>query len=151
MKQRILWQNYEDYINTNINICKLMMTGQMIKSRPEDLSEDEMVEDSYSSYEEDDDEEDNEDGDIMLMKFPITPELLNSIKLASNFECWVGHTNFNITPSIKKKLNDTEGVELIKVMTRYRFLLGIGKGFQFPEVRKNIREILHLEKEKVDE
>ena len=38
----------------------------------------------------------------------------------------------------KDKLNIIPGVEVLKILSRYRFFVGIGKLFDFTEVRKNI-------------
>ena len=71
---------------------------------------------------------------------PISKELMDDMAMLSNFDCWIGHANFDITKEIKSKLNKTEGVELLKVLSRYRFFVGIGKMFDFKEVRKNIEK-----------
>ena len=52
------------------------------------------------------------------------------------------YTNFNITEDVKEELNKTEGVEVLKIVSRYRFFVGIGKMFNFKEVRKDIEENL---------
>ena len=71
---------------------------------------------------------------------PIDDKMVENINLVANFDCWMGHTNFNITEKIKKKLNSAEGVEVLKVCSRYRFFVGIGKMFDFKEVRRNIED-----------
>ena len=48
----------------------------------------------------------------------------------------LAHANFDITKEIKSRLNKTEGVELLKVLSRYRFFVGVGKMFDFKQVRK---------------
>ena len=60
--------------------------------------------------------------------------------MLNNFECWMGHTNFDITPEIKNKLDTIKGVELLKICSRYRFFIGIGKMFEFSDVRKEIED-----------
>ena len=69
-------------------------------------------------------------------------ELANDITLVSNFDCWLGHTNFNLTHEIKTILNTIDGVEVLKICSRYRFFIGVGKMFDFSEVRKNIEKEL---------
>jgi hypothetical protein len=56
------------------------------------------------------------------------------------FDCWMGHTNFDITPKIKEQLNKIQGVEVLKICSRYRFFIGVGKMFSFTDVRKNIEK-----------
>ena len=48
--------------------------------------------------------------------------------------------NIDITEDIFEKLDEVCGVELFKVITRYRFMVGIGKAFTFTEVRNNIEK-----------
>ena len=73
---------------------------------------------------------------------PIDDKMVENINLVTNFDCWMGHTNFNITESVKETLNKTEGVEALKICSRYRFFVGIGKMFDFKEVRRNIENKL---------
>ena len=48
--------------------------------------------------------------------------------------------NFDITKSTEESIENTEGVELLNIMTRYRFFLGVGKMFDFSSVRRLIEE-----------
>ena len=72
----------------------------------------------------------------------ITESLANEISLATNFDCWIGHTNFNLTEQLKDQLDNIEGVEMLKIYSRYRFLVGVGRMFDFSEVRKNIEKLI---------
>ena len=47
------------------------------------------------------------------------------------FDCWIGHTNFEITYPIQDSIEKIEGVEMLVILSRYRFLIGIGKLFSF--------------------
>jgi len=58
------------------------------------------------------------------------------------FQFWMGHTNFDITPQIKDTLNRTPGVEVLHILTRYRFILGAGQAFDFGQVRVEIEREL---------
>jgi hypothetical protein len=101
--------------------------------------------------EEDDDVEEDDDDYLDLEKdvsknfapfLPITNQIIEDISMLSTFDCWIGYTNFDITPTIKNTLDTIEGVEILKVLSRYRFFVGIGKLFDFKEVRKNIEDNL---------
>ena len=46
---------------------------------------------------------------------------------------------YQLIPVTKKML---EGIELLKVFSRYRFLVGVGKMFEFSDVRKTIEDTL---------
>jgi hypothetical protein len=103
--------------------------------------------------EEDDDEEDDEDTyidesdddknlKIISPLLPITNQLIDDITMLSTFDCWIGHTNFDVTPTIKNILNKVPGVEVLKICSRYRFFIGIGKMFDFKDVRQYIEDSL---------
>jgi hypothetical protein len=48
------------------------------------------------------------------------------------FECWVGHTNFKLTRKDFDILNnDINGIGCLKVLSPYRFFIGIEKMFSF--------------------
>lgn len=54
------------------------------------------------------------------------------------FNFWLGHTNFTITNSIKAVIENTNGVEILDIFTRYRFRIAIGKCFDDAEVMNSI-------------
>jgi hypothetical protein len=63
----------------------------------------------------------------------------------SLFNFWVGHTNFNLSKKIVKIIEESEGVEILDVFTRYRFRIGIGKCFSDSETMKTINDKLYKE------
>lgn len=133
MKKTIGWQKYEDHLDKQIsspflqNLMTKLMTSRIVdeNSDDEDGDEDNVLDESHQS--------------VMM---PISPQLINDIQVISTFDCWIGHTNFNLTNAIKDKLNKVDGVELLKIYSRYRFLIGVGHMFNFKEVRKNIEKTL---------
>jgi len=59
------------------------------------------------------------------------------------FECWIGHTNFRLTKSDFNILNSKiDGIGCLKVLSPYRFFIGIEKMFTFPAVRIQIQKDL---------
>ena len=48
-----------------------------------------------------------------------------------------------MTPSLKKDFEEVEGVEVLKVCSRYRFFVGVAQMFDFKDVRKLIEEIIN--------
>ena len=72
---------------------------------------------------------------IML---PISEKLLEDMTMLSNFDCWMAYTNFDITKDMKSILNGIEGIEVMRVCSRYRFFIGVGKMFDFKDVRSDI-------------
>ena len=116
----------------------------------EDVIEQEIVEDFYENHENDEYEEGVEDALAFLGKIPslvTTPmgmyQLHDKMSIMNQFDCWMGYTNFDITKSVQDSLERVEGVELLNVMSRYRFFLGVGKMFKFSNVRKLIEESVH--------
>ena len=59
------------------------------------------------------------------------------------FECWVGHTNFKLTIKDFDILNnEINGIGCLKVLSPYRFFIGIEKMFSFAAVRIQIQKDL---------
>lgn len=58
------------------------------------------------------------------------------------FECWVGHTNFPITQREFLILDEIEGLGVLRVLTKYRFVIGVEKSFSFKDVRRDIQDAL---------
>ena len=111
----------------------------------EDVIEQEIVEDFYEKHDESEDEDGVEDALTFLEKIPSlvsTPmgmyQLHDKMNVMNQFDCWMGYTNFDITESVKRTIEDIKGVELLSIMTRYRFFLGVGKLFKFSSVRRLI-------------
>tara|TARA_Y100000361_G_C11151918_1_gene341640 strand:+ start:1169 stop:1597 length:429 start_codon:yes stop_codon:yes gene_type:complete len=137
-KNKIGWQKYEDLLEQQINSPLIDMVAQAILKpmsanvEAEYLNEYEVEqEEAYQQH------ESTEMGSV----FAGMPEdLSNEIQMISNFDCWLGHTNFNITKSVKERLENVRGVEVLKICSRYRFFIGIGRMFDFSEVRKEIEE-----------
>lgn len=140
MKNKIAWQKYEDYIEKQLTSPVLSNILQNIASL------------QNLSNEEDDDEEDDEDylsvadggeeNKILSPILPITNQVIEDVSMLAIFDCWVGHTNFDLTVNVKNILDKVPGVEVLKILTRYRFFIGVGKLFDFKEVRKEIEDTL---------
>jgi hypothetical protein len=59
------------------------------------------------------------------------------------FDCWVGHTNFPICENEYYILdNKIDGLGCFKVLSKYRFFIGIEKMFSFTSVRCQIQKEL---------
>ena len=69
----------------------------------------------------------------------ILDDALNPYK---QFEFWVGHTNFDITRSVADTIMACPGVEVFELLSRYRFIIGIGQLFAFQDVRANLQQQL---------
>ena len=124
MSRKIGWQKYGDVIQSE-------MYSPMASILFDDLA---------SEVDSDEYEEEQEIQDQEALFLP--KNFYETISLMSRFDCWIGHTNFNITNSIKNKLNEVDGIEVLNVMSRYRFFIGIGKMFKFSDIRKNIEKTI---------
>lgn len=128
-KFKIGWQKYEDVIEKQLSSP---MLTTIMKQFAEQNSNIEDLED----IDEDEDEEYIVGNSMPIM--PISQQLIEELAVLSSFDCWMAHTNFDITPKIKEQLNKVAGVEVLKVCSRYRFFVGIGNMFNFSDVRKDI-------------
>jgi len=135
--KKIGWQKYEALLEEQMSSTFIV---DLLKSSVDTMTESEDSEEV--PYQDESDDSDS----IMI---PMSSKLIEDAMMITNFDCWLGHTNFDITPDIKKILDRTQGVELLRVMSRYRFFIGVGKMFEFAEVRKNIEE--QLTQENTDE
>jgi hypothetical protein len=54
------------------------------------------------------------------------------------FNFWVGHTNFSISKAIVSIIENSDGVEILDIFTRYRFRIAIGKCFNDSSTMTNI-------------
>jgi hypothetical protein len=127
-KRQIGWQKYEDVIKDQINAPILKEIIQEIKQNSAVPIEDD-IEDEYEL----------EGGEIVQSVMVSLPEsVISEAALTTAFDCWIGHANFNITEDIKDTVDEVEGVEMLKIYSRYRFFVGIGKMFDFKQVRKDI-------------
>lgn len=133
-KMQIGWQKYEDIIESQLDspLLEMIVKKSMGSEIPmEDLDEEELeqLEDIFTQPE----------ANLMV---PVDDQLMEKVSMAQNFDCWMGHTNFNITGEIKDKIEKSEGVEVLKICSRYRFFLGVGRMFDFTDVRNNIETLL---------
>jgi|TARA_R110000744_G_scaffold167267_1_gene284656 hypothetical protein len=143
--KKIGWQKYEDLVETQLSSPVFQ---QIVKGVTNNLQ--------TSSYEEGEEsseyyaQDENSDEELLaglLFPVPVTDDLANELTLMSSFDCWIGHTNFNITPAVKKTLDEVNGVEVLKICSRYRFFIGIGKMFSFKNVREEIENSIGDEHE----
>jgi hypothetical protein len=113
-----------------------------------DLLEQEMIDDVIEASDESEMDLVEEALDLMskIPKLVTTPagvfQLHDKMNILSQFDCWMGYTNFNITQGVQDKIETAEGVELLIIISRYRFFLGVGKLFNFKNVRSEIEKVL---------
>lgn len=60
------------------------------------------------------------------------------------FDCWFCHTNFDLTEADKNDLDMVDGIEVLRIVSRYRFFIGIGKMFSLTDVRPQVELALNV-------
>jgi hypothetical protein len=58
--------------------------------------------------------------------------------LADVYNFWIGHTNFLVTHFVLNEIEKTAGVEIVDVLTPFRFRIAVGKMFDWEEVRADL-------------
>ena len=129
-KNKIIWEKWVDpFFSENI-------------TDNEDHNDTEEDFPSYDEYSEKQEAEDIDESVLLLYSdMGVIPynEKMPSGKI---FNFWIGHTNFDITHSIKEKIEQVDGIEILDVFTRYRFRIAIAKSFRDREVMNNISKAL---------
>ena len=134
MSKKIGWESYEQMLKKQMSspIASNLMLNSL--DEMEDLSEDvENTQLDIGMLTESDPE---------ILAIPVPESFYAQLQLLTNYQSWIGHTNFNITPTVKDQIEKIEGVEILEVMSRYRFFVGVGKMFEFSDVRKKIEHKL---------
>ena len=134
-KKRIGWQKYEDVLESQLTSP---LIGHLLSSMISKVDiDEEQTTDIYK-------QEDYEEEQIAITNpfLSLSEDLLSDISMITNYDCWVGHANFDITPTIKDTLDRVDGVEILKICSRYRFFIGVGKMFKFKSVRKDLESQL---------
>ena len=135
-KRQIGWQKYEDAVEEQLSSPLIQLA--INQAMPEYIHPEEMKEQEEEGVIEDPAETTH----ILQPMISLSPEMAADLAVASSFDCWYGHTNFNITPTMKNILDKVEGVEILKVCSRYRFFIGVGRMFEFGHVRKELEKLI---------
>ena len=137
MKRKIGWQKYENVIEDQLSSPILQELLTITNPPVEMLDTDEFTYEELESLQKELAYDTQSQQSVAL-----TDDFISQVNMLAQFDCWVGHTNFDITKKIKDTLNAAEGVEILKINSRYRFFIGVGKMFDFKDVRTNIEEKL---------
>ena len=133
MSKKIAWQKYEDVLEK----IQSLTSGAL---KNEVAGRDEAEEEEFENY--DEFEKYKMKKDVTEILPFISPEYVQELLMLHNFDCWLGHTNFNLTAKCKDELESMEGVEALSIISRYRFFIGIGKLFNFSKIRPEIETML---------
>ncbi len=135
--KKIGWQKYESVIEDQLT--SPFLQDMLASLQPETTQEEEEYYSIMKELQENGQEVQFVDSSPQLN---FSEQFMNEISMLTNFDCWVGHTNFNLSKKIASELEKIEGVELLRICSRYRFFIGIGKMFDFKAVRKNLEKRL---------
>ena len=144
--KKIGWQKYEDVIENQLSSPMFLALMESVAA-----AQDAQLEQQIEQMEAENGEEffqenyhaETEGQDLVQHQvIPFSKDMLDDMAMSANFDCWIGHCNFDITPRVKEVLDSTEGVEVLKVCSRYRFFIGVGKMFQFKNVRMKLEKKL---------
>ena len=138
MKRKIGWQKYENVIEDQLSSPILQELLAITNPPMEMVNTEEFTYEELESLQ----KELVYDTQSQSQSVALTDDFISQVNMLAQFDCWVGHTNFNITKTIKDTLNAAEGVEILKVNSRYRFFIGVGKMFDFKDVRKTIEQTI---------
>jgi|TARA_B100000519_G_C14161730_1_gene399661 hypothetical protein len=136
--KKIGWQKYEDVLESQLHSPFVQEVMLQLQEQEQAIIRDLIETGDYEAMEQDY----TEAVPVQSSAVQISEELIKEAAVLANFDCWIGHSNFDITESIKDKLEKTSGVEVLKIQSRYRFFIGVGRMFEFQDVRKNIEKTL---------
>tara|TARA_R100000995_G_scaffold70108_1_gene38698 strand:- start:604 stop:1032 length:429 start_codon:yes stop_codon:yes gene_type:complete len=137
-KKKIGWQKYEDVLENQLHSPFVQDVMLQLQEQEQAIIRDLIETGDYEEMQQ-------EYGETMSVQTPavqVSEDLLKEAAVLSSFDCWIGHSNFNITETIKNELEKTSGVEVLKIQSRYRFFIGVGRMFDFQDVRKEIESNL---------
>lgn len=137
----IVWQKWRDPFN---DIPMHISPEDFIQS-PEFVND--LDTNTYRLDEAEDTEDADRNQDVVPKKYTkaiMTPFGIvpydDQHSVSASFNFWIGHTNFNLSPKIVTIIENSEGVEVLDVYTRYRFRIGIGQLFHAGDVMSTINK-----------
>ena len=116
-----------------------------LKSEPNENFEIQSFKDSYEANDFEKEDDHNKHIRVISGPYGVMPLAEHGLS-SSQYKLWVMHTNFNVTASILDKINRCEGVEILKVWTRYRCWIGFGNLFDVEKIQAKIEVALGANK-----
>jgi len=137
-KHNIIWEKWEDPFELKEDY------GDDLEHDVTEEEYNQLVSEIEKSYQ----EQETQEQQAQQYRFILTPfgaVSPDQISIGKNFKFWIGHTNFNITSVVSGIIEDTEGVEILDVYTRYRFRIAVGHSFTDREVMSAIQKTINKE------
>lgn len=137
-QKKVVWEKYENVVEKQIDVSKRIKNSLfLIEDEESDLmapykdSAEKAMESLASGVQEEDDE---------TASMFIPPNIMSDIRMMTIFDSWICYTNFDITKTVADRINSFTGVELFKVLTRYRFLISVSKAFEWKDFIKDFNQ-----------
>jgi len=133
MKRKIVWASQHLEIDT--------LTGK--------FKEASLPDETHVQYDDDPQELRDEDiENVISTPFGLwrVNDIMNPYK---QFKMWMAHTNFTINAKIAATIKSVPGIEVLNIMTRYRFIIGVGELFNIRDVRVAIEKSLKCNNEEM--
>ena len=125
-KPTIVWEKWIDPFGRDIDEAKWTDYNSNIADINDIVSENEDLDEEDHTYY----RKDTINNPIKVIASPLGLIPYNEHTASSKiFNFWLGHTNFNITETIKTAIEECDGVEILDIFTRYRFRIAVGKCF----------------------
>lgn len=147
--KKVVWEKYENVVEKQIDVSKRIRNSLFL--------EDDGESDVFAPYKDsaeraiEDLAAGQDDGDDDLSSMFIPPNLMSDIRMMTIFDSWICYTNFDITKKVADRINSFTGVELFKVLTRYRFLISVSKAFEWQEFVKDFNQEFGINNEQQSE
>lgn len=81
---------------------------------------------------------------IPVQEMSMTPfglwKIDDTLHPMKQFKFWMGHTNFSIGEVSRETIKKTPGVEVLRIISRYRFIIAIGSLFDTTQVKLDIQQ-----------
>ncbi len=137
----IVWEKWSDPFGQEMDDAKWTDYDNQISNNFVDPMEDEYDEEEIEEDEQQIIEPPSMPKGIRVIASPMGLIPYNELTAPCKiFNFWVGHTNFNISPKVAKIIEESDGVEILDIFTRYRFRIAIGKCFTDADTMKNISD-----------
>lgn len=130
----IIWEKWED----PFDVAKNTDTDFINNSELDDYD------DMIGDLDEIDNEGEQRAKSFKLILTPFGPMSPDISSLSNSFKFWVGHSDFDLTNNILSIIENTIGVEVLTVFTRYRFRIGVGKAFTDRKIMVDIQKNIDL-------
>lgn len=147
--KKVVWEKYENVVDKQIDVSKRVRNSLFLIDNDEsDMfapykdSAEKAIESLTAGQEDDDDE---------TASMFIPPNIMSDIRMMTIFDSWICYTNFDITKKVADRINSFTGVELFKVLTRYRFLISVSKAFEWKEFIKDFNQEFGINNEQQPE